>query len=109
MAREQLAYALWRDHQHLPAFQYHRGQDRSLAAEQAQLTQKAARAMDPDQMLLAAVPAEDRDPAIQDHHEVVPFLAQVIQDLAPARRPALAVGRDPRQLLPAQARGLAIA
>ena len=41
-------------------------------------------------MLLAAVPADDRDPAVQDHHEVVIFLALVIEDLALARRPALA-------------------
>ena len=109
MAREQLADALGRDHQHLPAFQHHRGQDRPLAAEQAQLAQKAARAVDPDQMLLAAVPADDRDPAVQDHHEVVPFLALVIEDLALARRPALAVGGDRRQLPPAQARVLPIA
>ena len=29
-------------------------------------------------MLLAAVPAEDRDLAVQDHDEVGPFLALVI-------------------------------
>ena len=59
-------------------------------------------------MLLAAVP-DDRDPAVQDHHEVVPFLALVIQDLALARWPALGVGGDRRQLPPAQARVLPIA
>ena len=60
-------------------------------------------------MLLAAVPAEDRDPAVQDHHEVGPFLALVIQDLAPAGWPALAVGGDRRQLPPAEARVLPVA
>ena len=65
--------------------------------------------MDPADELLAAVPADDRDPAVQDHHEVVILLALVVEDLALARRPALAVGGDRRQLLPAQARVLPIA
>jgi hypothetical protein len=41
--------------------------------------------VDPGDDLLAAVPADDRGATVEHHHEVVVFLALIVEDLALAR------------------------